>query len=65
MVEDNIAQGCLDMIAIGKNDDLHSIWVARPGMDIDQTCVLFRRVLFLKKNIDLEYSFGSIEAIGI
>ena len=36
-----------------------------PGVDIDQICVSFRRVLLLRKNIDLEYSFGSNEAIGV
>ena len=34
-------------------------------MDINQACVSFRRVLLFRKNIDLEYYFGSIEAIGV
>ena len=62
---DNILRGCLDMIAIGKVDDLRVIWVARPRVDIGHACVLFRHVLFLRENIDLQYSFGSIEAIGV
>ena len=62
---DNIVQGCLDMIAIGMMDDLCLMWMAKPRVDIDQACVSFRRVLLFKENIDFEYSFGSIEAIGV
>ena len=34
------------------------------GVDIHQTCVSFCRILLLRENIDLEYCFESIEAIG-
>ena len=51
--KDSILRGCLDMIVIGKVDDLRVMWVARPGVDIGQACVLFRRVLLLRENIDL------------
>ena len=53
------------MISIGNIDNLHLMWVARPRVDINQACVSFRRVLLFRKNIDLEYYFGSIEAIGV
>ena len=62
---DSIIRACIDIIAIGKLDDLHLMWVARPEADLDRACVSFRRVLLLKENIDLGYYFGSIEAIGV
>ena len=34
------------------------------GVDIHHTCVSFCRILLLRENIDLEYCFESIEAIG-
>ena len=42
---DNIVRACLDTIAIGKLDDLRLISVARPGVDIDMTCVSFCQIL--------------------
>lgn len=61
----NIIRGCLDMIEIGKIDDLRLMWVARLGVDTYQVNVSFRHVLLLRENIDTGYYFGSIEAIGI
>ena len=61
----NIIWGCLDMIEIGKIDNLRLMWVARFGVDTYHVNVSFRRVLLLKENIDTGYYFGSIEAIGI
>ena len=63
--KDNIIRVCLDMLAIGKLDDLRLMWVARPDMDLERACVSFCRVLLLRKNINLGYSFGSIEAIRV
>ena len=62
---ESIVWGCLDMTAIGKVDDLRVMWVARPGVDIGQACVSFQPLLLFRENIDLQYTFGSIEAIGV
>ena len=61
----SIVRGCLDMIVIGKMDGLRLMWVVRPRVDIHQACVSFRRILLIRKNIDLGYCFESIEAIGV
>lgn len=53
------------MFVQDKEDDLHLLWVAWPGVNTTQVLVSFRHVLLLRENIDLDYIFGSLEATGV